>query len=296
MPDAPHEIQIDTGGMRFRALEWSGADPPVLLFHATSFCADVWRPVWRAACEAGAAGRRALAMDARGHGGTSAPRDAREYAWSRLADDAVALLEACGESEGAILIGHSSGGSAALVAAARRPDLVRALVAVEPVLFDPPAAGSQFDSFAGSQGMAERARRRRAGFESREAARQALVRRFPYSGFATSALDAFVAGGLAPRAGGVELCCSPEIEAWIYEGASALDLWREAPEISVPALLLRAEHSAIPENLAERLASRARRLEIQQLAAATHFAPLEQPEQVGRAIGRFIDGVAGATR
>jgi pimeloyl-ACP methyl ester carboxylesterase len=205
------------------------------------------------------------------------------------------LLEACGKSDGAILIGHSSGGSAALVAAARRPELVRGLVAIEPVLFDPPA-GSQLDSFAGSQGMAERARRRRAGFESREAARQALLKRFPYSGFASSALDAFVGGGLAPRDGGVELCCSPEIEAWIYEGASALDLWREAPEICVPLLLLRAEHSAIPEALAERLASRSSRLEIQRVAAATHFAPLEQPEPVGRAIGRFIDAVAGATR
>ncbi|HME71476.1 MAG TPA: alpha/beta hydrolase [Myxococcota bacterium] len=292
MPSGPHEIKIDAGGMQFRALEWPGAGPPVLLLHATSFCADVWGPAWLSACAAGAAGRRALAADARGHGGTSAPREAREYAWPRLADDAVALVEACAELEGAILVGHSSGGAAALVAAARRPELVRGVVAIEPVLFDPPAAGAELDSFAGSRGMAERARRRRASFKSREDARQTLVARFPYSGFAPAALDAFVAGGLAAREGGVELRCSPEVEAWIYEGASALDLWREAGEISVPVLLLRAEQSAIPEALALRLASRARRLEIQQVAAATHFAPLEQPEQVGRAIGQFVSTIA----
>ena len=144
--------------------------------------------------------------------------------------------------------------------------------------------------------MAERTRRRRARFQSLEDARQTLLGRFPYSGFATAALDAFMAGGLAVRGGGVELRCSPEIEAWIYDGASALDLWREAAEISVPVLLLRAEHSAIPEPLALRLASRASRLEIQQVVAATHFAPLEQPEQVGRAIGQFVRAVANGAR
>ena len=296
MLGGPHEIKIDSGGMQFRALEWPGAGPPVLLLHATSFCADVWRPAWLAACAAGASGRRALAADARGHGGTSAPREAREYAWPRFADDIIALVEAYAASEGAILVGHSSGGSAALVAAARRPDLVRAVVAVEPVLFDVPAAGSELDSFAGSRGMAERTRRRRARFQSLEDARQTLLGRFPYSGFATAALDAFMAGGLAVRGDGVELRCSPEIEAWIYDGASALDLWREAPEISVPVLLLRAEHSAIPEPLALRLANCARRFKIQQVVAATHFAPLEQPEQVGRAIGQFVRAVANGAR
>ncbi|HBZ68688.1 MAG TPA: hypothetical protein DEP35_02625 [Deltaproteobacteria bacterium] len=292
MGSGPSETQIDVGGMRFRALEWLGAGPPVLLLHATSFCADVWGPAWLAACDAGASGRRALAADARGHGRTSAPLEACEYAWPRFADDAVALAEACAGPEGVILVGHSSGGSAALVAAARRPDLVRAVVAVEPVLFDPPLAGSELDSFAGSRGMAERARRRRASFQSREEAREALVRRFPYSGFAATSFDAFLAGGLAPREDGVELRCSPEVEAWTYEGASALDLWGEAAEISVPVLLLRAEHTAIPEPQASQLRSRAKRLQIQEVGAATHFAPLEQPEEVGRAIGQFVRTVA----
>lgn len=289
MSRGPHETRIDAGGIRFRALEWPGTGPPVLLLHATSFCADVWRPAWRSACAAGAAGRRAVAVDARGHGGTSAPREAREYAWPRFADDIVALVEACAKRDRAILIGHSSGGSAALLAAARRPDLVRAVVAVEPVLFDPPAAAGALDSFAGSQGMAERARRRRARFESREDARQALAARFPYSGFAPAALDAFLSGGLAAREGGVELCCAPEVEAWTYEGASALDLWCEATsKLSVPILLLRAEHSAMPEALTQRLSRRATQLEVQPIAGTTHFAPLERPEQVGRAIGHFV--------
>jgi pimeloyl-ACP methyl ester carboxylesterase len=292
MSHSPHEIDVSVGNLWFRALEWPGKGPPVLLLHATSFCADVWGPAWLSACAAGAGGRRALAADARGHGATSAPRDAREYGWHRFADDAVGLVHAWAEGEPAILVGHSSGGAAALVAAARRPDLVRAVVAVEPVLFDAPVEGIGCDSFAGSQGMAERARRRRARFKSREDARQALAERFPFSGFAPAALDAFVAGGLVGQEDGVVLRCSPEIEAWTYEGASSLDLWREAAEITVPVLLLRAEHSAIPEAQARRLARHARRLEIEHVASATHFAPLERPEQVGGAIGRFVRALA----
>ncbi|HYB13499.1 MAG TPA: alpha/beta hydrolase [Myxococcota bacterium] len=293
MRSAPHEIQIEAGGIRFRALEWPGTGPPSLLLHATSFCADVWGPAWRAACAAGTADRRAVATDARGHGGTGTPQEAEAFAWPRFADDAIALVERCAQSEAAILVGHSSGATAALVAAARRPDLVRAVVAVEPVLFDPPARG-QLDSFAGSRGMAERARRRRRTFASREDARQTLAERFPYSGFANEALDAFVAGGLAASEDGVTLRCAPEVEAWIYEGASALDLWSEATEIRVPVLLLRAEYSAIPEPLARRLESRAKQLEIRSVPATTHFAPLERPEAVGRAIGEFLRATAPA--
>jgi pimeloyl-ACP methyl ester carboxylesterase len=293
MSHGPHEIAIAAGAMRFRALEWPGKGPPVLLFHATSFCADVWSPAWLSAFAGGAGGSPALAIDARGHGGTSAPRDAREYVWPRFAEDAVGLVHAWADRERAILVGHSSGATAALVAAARRPDLVRAVVAVEPVLFDAPAKGTARDSFAGSQGLAQRARRRRARFPSREEARQTLVARFPYSGFAPAALDAFLSGGLVGQEDGVALRCEPEIEAWIYEGAAALDLWHEAAEVSVPVLLLRAEHSAIPASQAERLARHAKHLEIQQVASATHFAPLERPGRVGEAIGRFVRAVAG---
>jgi pimeloyl-ACP methyl ester carboxylesterase len=169
---------------------------------------------------------------------------------------------------------------------------VRAVVVVEPVLFDPPAPGPALDSFAGSQGMAARARRRRASFKSREDARQTLLARFPYSGFAPAALEAFLAGGLVAEEGGVNLRCSPEIEAWIYEGAAALDLWGEVSEISVPVLLLRAEHSSVPEVQAQRLASRAKRLVIREVAATTHFAPLERPDAVGSVIGEFVRGSA----
>ena len=127
---------------------------------------------------------------------------------------------------------------------------------VEPVLFEPPAPGVDADSFAGSRLFAERALKRRARFEDRDAARAALESRFPYSGFAASALEAYLDGGFEVTGdGALVLRCAPETEAWAYQGAAALDLWPLIPRIEAPVQVIAAEHSAMPAS-APRAAAR----------------------------------------
>jgi pimeloyl-ACP methyl ester carboxylesterase len=65
-----------------------------------------------------------------GYGPRSADAEAG-LGWPVDADDLVALME---RTDGAHLVGHSYGGVVVAVAAARRPDLVRSLVLVEPSL------------------------------------------------------------------------------------------------------------------------------------------------------------------
>lgn len=72
-----------------------------------------------------AAGYRVAAMDLRGHGGSSTGWPS--YTEEDVADDMLALVEQLGGAP-AVLIGNSYSGGAAVVAAARRPDLVRGLV------------------------------------------------------------------------------------------------------------------------------------------------------------------------
>ncbi len=295
MTSLPRELCVDAGGLRFRALEWPGTGPLVLLLHAASFCADAWRPAWDAARASGASSFRAVAVDLRGHGRSAAPAGPDSYAWDRFADDAVALLGALrapGDPPG-LLVGHSCGATAALVATARRPDAVAAVALVEPVLFEAALPGADADSFAGSRAMAARASARRAAFASRDDARVALGRRFPFSGFAPAALEAFLDGGLAPVEGGVALRCAPSVESWTYSGAAALDPWREVRRLERPALLLRAEHTGVPERQARRLAERCSELRVERVPGATHFAPLEQPDRVGAALGAFVRELAG---
>jgi len=261
-----------------------------VLVHATSFCAEVWGPAWGAARAAGLADRRALAIDQRGHGRSGTPSEPSAYAWTRVAGDLVAVLaEESAAEEPAFLVGHSSGGTAALAAAATCPERVAGVAVVEPVLFEPPAPGADADSFAGSRLFAERALKRRSRFENRAAARAALQSRFPYSGFADSALEACLDGAFQVTGEGeLVLRCAPETEAWAYQGAAALDLWPLIPRIEAPVQVIGAEYSAMPPPLLERLRGCRSGVRVDQVEGTTHFAVMERPEPVGVLLADFF--------
>src|SRR5207237_1011493 len=73
---------------------------------------------------------RAIAYDARGHGKSGRAPD---YSLRAFADDALRILREIAK-EPSVLIGHSLGALAALVAASDAPDLVRGLVLEDPPL------------------------------------------------------------------------------------------------------------------------------------------------------------------
>ncbi|MES9509375.1 alpha/beta hydrolase [Streptomyces sp. NPDC000609] len=79
--------------------------------------------------------RRLLMMDRRGYG------DSPDTARSDFDVDAEDIVEVLGEGDpavglgGAHLVGHGNGAVAALIAAARRPDLVRSLALIQPSAF-----------------------------------------------------------------------------------------------------------------------------------------------------------------
>ncbi|MFE7313954.1 alpha/beta fold hydrolase [Streptomyces sp. NPDC057555] len=79
--------------------------------------------------------RRLLLMDRRGYG------DSPDTARSDFDDDAEDVVEVLGDGAcavgpgGAHLVGHGNGAVAALIAAARRPDLVRSLALIQPSAF-----------------------------------------------------------------------------------------------------------------------------------------------------------------
>lgn len=74
-----------------------------------------------------AAGYRVATVDLRGHGGSSTGWPG--YAETAIAEDLIALVEhLAGPGEKAVVVGNSYSGGAAVVAAARRPDLIAGLV------------------------------------------------------------------------------------------------------------------------------------------------------------------------
>ena len=101
--------------------------PTLVLLHDSLGSITVWRdfPDRLAA----ALGCGALVYDRRGYGASSpfGPEPRRPDYLEAEADVLGRVLEACGVGQ-AVLFGHSDGGSIALVAASRRPELVRAVV------------------------------------------------------------------------------------------------------------------------------------------------------------------------
>lgn len=108
--------------MALEVVEFGGEERPVVLLHGLMGRATTWWPVARELTRHG----RVLGLDARGHGRSGRP-GADAWDPGRMAADVVELVE--GIDAGPVaLVGHSMGGLHALLAAARRPDLVSALV------------------------------------------------------------------------------------------------------------------------------------------------------------------------
>jgi pimeloyl-ACP methyl ester carboxylesterase len=131
-PDArTFDLPLGDHALRVRAIAADAADaarrPTLVFLHDSLGCITVWRDFPERL--AAALGCDALVYDRRGYGASS-PFGPEPRTPGYLEDEADVLarvLGACGASE-AVLFGHSDGGSIALVAAARRPELVCAVV------------------------------------------------------------------------------------------------------------------------------------------------------------------------
>ena len=107
--------------------EEHGSGAPILCIHGTSSSAKVWRG---AATETLARLGRVIIYDRRGCTRSERPQP-YETSVAQHADDAAALLKALDASP-AILVGRSYGGAVAIGVALSNPELVRALVQLEP--------------------------------------------------------------------------------------------------------------------------------------------------------------------
>jgi pyruvate dehydrogenase E2 component (dihydrolipoamide acetyltransferase) len=260
---------IDAGGQRLRLLDLGGGDSsagatPVLLVHG--FGADL--NSWMFTQPALAEGRRAVALDLPGHGGSTKEVGAGDA--ETLAAAVADALDALG-LERVHLVGHSMGGAIAIALAGRRPERVASLTLIATAGLGPEINGAFIDGFV-------RAGRRR---EAQEVL--ALLVHDP-----ALVSRAMVEDVLRyKRLDGVGAALDTIARAWFPDGRQALDLLPALGALAVPVQLIwGSDDRIIPLAHAEALAGK---LPVHIVDDAGHLPHMEKSGEVNRLIGRFIE-------
>jgi pimeloyl-ACP methyl ester carboxylesterase len=104
----------------------AGSGPLVVLLHGFP---ELWSAWHHQIPALAAAGFRVAAPDLRGFGSSDAPEHPHAYTSLHLAGDVIGIIEALGERS-AVVVGHDWGAPIAWTSALIRPDVVRAVVAL----------------------------------------------------------------------------------------------------------------------------------------------------------------------
>ena len=210
-----------------------------------------------------------------------------ELAWSGMADDLLAVLSAdrfpLGPLHG---IGHSMGGAALVLAAARRPAVFRSLWLYEPVIF--PMGDSPLTD--GENPMSRGAARRRDRFDSLEHAYENYRSKPPLDKLHPDALRAYVDGGFsASPDGSVSLRCRPRIEAEVFRHAATSGAWSYAETLEIPvAVVVGSSADAGPGVFAPAVADALPLGTLVERRHLGHFGPLEDPAAMAEDVSAWV--------
>jgi 2-(acetamidomethylene)succinate hydrolase len=216
---------------------------------------------------------RITSIDQRGHGRAAKP--AAGYAAEDYAGDLDKLL-----FESTLLIGHSLGARNALVAGARYPEKVAAVVAID---FTPYIEPEVFDALDARVNGGDR------GFDSLQEVASYLRQRYPR--LPADAIERRARHGYACVDGVWRALAAPGAMRETCAGLRA-DLAPALKAIRVPVLLLRGEDSKLVSRAAWGK-TRALRpdLPAREIGNADHYVPEEQPAAVAAAVLDFWDSL-----
>lgn len=221
------------------------------------------------------------------------PRYPVTEGWTLLVEQLVATLERDFRGEPVFGVGHSLGAYLTFLAAARRPELFRAIV-----MLDAPVIGPVKGSLLGATkriGIVDRVtpagatRDRRAEWDSREQAKAHFRTRTLFRHFAEQCLDDYVRHALIHRNGSLELKIDPAIEYQIYRTIPH-DMHRHLRELRVPAGFVGGAHSDVVRRVGMSHMRGPRFLK--RRVPGGHLFPLEHPLEAAAAIEELLQELA----
>lgn len=291
--DLPHTHPGNAHGNQnngsFSVCHWSTGDmsgKPVLHWaHANGFNAETYSPL----LEPLATQFDIYGADARGHGFTQLPAEPEAMTgWDIYRDDLEVVCTALADRAGSKiwLGGHSMGGCASIMVAAKRPDLIAGLVLVDPVIV-PQMGMMLFQLLArgranGGLILAQMAAKRRANWPDAASVEAAYTGRGAFATWQDGFLKAYLRGGLKPieddQGNTVTLACAPKWEAANFKGPQVPSV-PPVRNLRVPfTLLMAAEGSTTRGARAFKKPRVDKKIAI--VPNSTHFLPMEYPERV----------------
>lgn len=266
----PGSRRIETGRIVLNVRE-KGSGPLMLFFHGITSNSAVFAPL-----TAGLSDRfTTIAVDQRGHGLSDKPEGG--YEANDYAGDIAALIRTLDRGP-AILVGHSLGSRNSVTAAARYPDLVRSVVAID---FTPYIETEVLDALETRVNAGNRL------FEDVKAVEAYLSARYP--NIPADAIRIRAESGYRPVDGGLRPLASPEAMAQTAKGLRA-DLTQAYRDVAKPVLIVRGEQSKLVSPAALAKTSRLRPdLPVVVVPDADHYVNEVSPEITLKAITNFID-------
>jgi non-heme chloroperoxidase len=280
VPEVDEELDIPTHDGGSLHVISRGEGPPVLFAHGVTLSSRLWAKQFDSIP---AAGLRAIAFDARGHGESKVGETGHSV--DNLADDLRTLLDTL-DLRDAILVGHSMGGMAVQAFAIRHPHVAHER-----------AGGLVLMSTAASMPMSD-ARRVRGGLERMVGAAPdvGVLIRQRNLGF----LLARVGFGKDPHPSHVEAtrqmlaACSRATLREASRSLLSLDLTAGLPDVTLPTLVLSGTQDAItPLRDSIEIAELVPGARLEEFPDAGHMLMYERADEVDKLIVEFASECRG---
>ena len=266
----PAEGFVRTGDIKLHYLQWGNGIRTILALHGVSSLAYAWKAI----AESLSNEYRFIAMDQRGHGDSSKPKDG--YTVHEYCKDVLGFIDTL-SFEKIILLGHSMGGRNAIVFAASHPDRVPKLIIEDYGYGIPKSIYDAVEALVLSNPE---------DFKSEQEAFEHLKARSQF--YRDDAAWNRIRNAFFETKGGLR---------WKYDRNAVIktlknlniDLIPYLKTVKCPTLFIRGEHSTIftREALIQTLRFN-RNFQAQSVSKSTHFLQDENPEEFLKKIREFL--------